>query len=317
MSASASDRRPVPHVLSSRDFDKESVDRLCASAKAMADGGARPGHAGRSVALFFFQPSTRTRLGFEVATFGVGAAAIGMDDMSASRSNARTGESLEDLAAVVSRYADAIVLRHHERGAAARMAAKSIVPVINAGDGFNEHPTQALADILSIRESIGVIEGKAIGIGGDPRGRTVRSLCHLLRLERPRAVLFCPPPHIPVPEDVIMTLRQEGILVANVADVSTLLRECAAVMMGPYDMSDVGEAAGSGYVSPRSSPDSHVITAEKVLRFGPHTCLFHPLPRQDEIAQDCDELPNARYFEQVRLSKFMRMAILDAALSRA
>jgi len=105
---------------------------------------------GKTVALLFFQPSTRTRIGFEVATVALGCHSIGMEDMSASRSNVRTGESLEDCAAVISRLCDAIVVRHHEDGAAARMAAKSQTPVINAGDGWNEHPTQTVTPLPGI-----------------------------------------------------------------------------------------------------------------------------------------------------------------------
>ena len=105
---------------------------------------------------------------------------------------------------MVSRLADAIVVRHHECSAAARMAAKSIVPVINAGDGWNEHPTQALIDIHAMRRGLGTLRGKSIAFGGDPRGRVVRSLIQLLRFEGPREIVFCPPPHYEVPEDLII-----------------------------------------------------------------------------------------------------------------
>src|SRR5689334_20147006 len=130
---------PLRHVLSARTIDLDEVDDLCRIADAFeARSGSAPEAAGKTVAMLFFQPSTRTRLGFESATVALGAHAMGMEDMSGSRSraHARTVESLEDCAAVVSRLCDVIIVRHHETGAAERMAAKSLAPVINAGDGW-------------------------------------------------------------------------------------------------------------------------------------------------------------------------------------
>jgi aspartate carbamoyltransferase catalytic subunit len=304
------------HLLSASAIDSNEVDAYCRAAEAFETGRLRaPGSAGKAVALLFFQSSTRTRFGFEAATAALGASPIGVDDMSRSRSNARTGETLEDCAAVVSRFSDAIVVRHHETGAAARMAAKSIKPVINAGDGWNEHPTQALIDIFSLRRGLGILRDKSIAFGGDPRGRTVRSLAYLLRYEAPREIVFCPPSYYDIPRDVLAIFAKSQIRCRVVTDISYALSECDAIMMAPYDMSDIGEAASSGYVSPKSTPDSHTVTAEKIERLGSRALLYHPLPRQDELDPSCDELPNAMYFEQVRLSKFMRMAVLDKLLT--
>jgi aspartate carbamoyltransferase catalytic subunit len=304
------------HLLSANDLTPDDVDHLCEMAADFATGRADTQRsAGRTVALLFFQSSTRTRLGFEVATYSLGCHAIGMEDMTASRSNQRTGESLEDAGAVISRLCDAIVVRHHETGAAARMASKSRKPVINAGDGWNEHPTQALIDIFAMRRGLRTIRGKSISFCGDPRGRTVRSLAQLLRHEKPAEVLFCPPPHIDVPPDIIGALAEHQIRTRMITDVDTALVESDAIMMTPFDMSDIGQAPGTDYVSPRDTPDSHQITASKIERTKSKALLYHPLPRQDEITPDCDDLPNAMYFEQVRLSKFMRMAVLDRALS--
>jgi aspartate carbamoyltransferase catalytic subunit len=306
----------LKHLLTTKTIDIDEVDDLCELAEDFEQGRvSAPGCAGKTVALLFFQPSTRTRMGFEAATVALGACAIGIDDMSASRSNARTREPLEDCAAVVSRLCDAIVIRHHESGAAARMAAKSEKPVINAGDGWNEHPTQALTDIFALRRGLGSIRGKSIGIGGDPRGRTVRSLVGLLRYERPREIVFCPPPHHGVPDDVSSAIAENQIRCRMVWDIQYALTDCDAIMMAPYDMSDIGESAASGYVSPSMTPQTHVITPEKIALTHSKTLLYHPLPRHDEIHPACDSLPNAMYFEQVRLSKFMRMAVLDHVLS--
>jgi aspartate carbamoyltransferase catalytic subunit len=304
------------HLLSATDLTPDDVDRLCEVATDFATGRADTQRsAGHTVALLFFQPSTRTRLGFEVATFALGCHAIGIEDMKASRSNQRTGETLEDAGAVISRLCDVIVVRHHEAGAAARMATKSRKPVINAGDGWNEHPTQALIDIFAMRRGLRTIRGKSIAFGGDPRGRTVRSLVQLLRHEAPGEVVFCPPPHVEVPPDVVNGLAEYQIRTRFIGDIEEAMVGCDAIMMAPFDMSDIGQSPATDYVSPRTTPDSHQITAAKIARTKSKALLYHPLPRQDEITPDCDDLPNAMYFEQVRLSKFMRMAVLDRALA--
>jgi aspartate carbamoyltransferase catalytic subunit len=216
---------------------------------------------------------------------------------------------------VVSQLADIIVVRHHESGAAKRMASRSRKPVINAGDGWNEHPTQALIDIFSLRQGLKEIRGASICFGGDPRGRTVRSLIQLLRHERPREVVFCPPAHIPVPEDVQAALSAFRVRSRVISSIDVALAECEAVMMAPYDMADIGEAAASSYVSPKNTPATHIVTLEKIQQTNSKALLYHPLPRQDEIDPGCDDHPNAMYFEQVRLSKFMRMAVLNRALN--
>jgi len=304
------------HLLSANLIDSNEVDTYCRAAESFEAGETRtPGSVGKTVALLFFQASTRTRIGFEAAAVALGAAAIGVDDMSASRSNARSGETLEDCAAVVSRFSDAIVVRHHESGAAARMAAKSVKPVINAGDGWNEHPTQALVDIFALRRGLGTIRDKSIAFGGDPRGRTVRSLAYLLRYEAPREIVFCPPSYYDIPRDVLAIFGESQIRCRMVSDITSALADCDAIMMAPYDMSDIGEAADSDYISPKTTPESHMITPDKIERVGSRALLYHPLPRHEEIHPSCDDMPNAMYFEQVRLSKFIRMAVLDRFLS--
>lgn len=304
------------HVLSAKALTIDDVDEFCHLADEFESGILpRQQLFGQTVALLFFQSSTRTRLGFESATVALGAHAIGMEDMTASRTNSSVRESIEDCAAVVSRLCDAIVVRHFESHAAIRMAEKSVVPVINAGDGWNEHPTQALIDIFSMRRGLGTIRGKSIAFGGDPRGRVIRSLVQLLRHEAPREVVFCPPPHYPVPEDLVAALAEYQIRLRLITDIDDALRNCDAITMAPYDMSAIGEPPASDYVSPHDTRDGFVITSEKIERTGSKALIYHPLPRFDEIHPSCDSLPNAMYFEQVRLSRFMRMAVLYRVLA--
>jgi aspartate carbamoyltransferase catalytic subunit len=306
----------LQHLLSARQLTIDDVDDLCQLADEFESGLNPSKLPGRAVALLFFQSSTRTRLGFEAATVALGASAIGMEDMSASRTNAHIGESLEDCAAVVSRLCDAIIVRHHDQGAAARMAATSVAPVINAGDGWNEHPTQALIDIYSMRRGLGSLRGRSIAFCGDPRGRVVRSLFQLLRFEAPAEIVFCTTPHYPVPDDILTAISEHQIPHHFIRDVEDALRNCDALVMTPYDMSACGEPAASDYVAPHDTPAAYTVTSEKIERLGSKTLLYHPLPRFDEIAPSCDRLPKAKYFEQVRLSKFMRMAVLYRLLAR-
>ena len=246
----------VRHLLRAADIDIDDVDYFCRTADAFERGLASTQRvAGKTIALLFFQPSTRTRMGFEAATVSLGCHSIGIENMSASRSNVRTGETLEDCAAVVSRLCDAIVVRHHEVGAAARMATRSLTPVVNAGDGWNEHPTQALIDIFALRRGLGKIRGRSIAFCGDPRGRTVRSLIQLLRFEGPREIVFCPPAHREIPSDLLFAIAEHQIGWRTIPDISVAMTECDAIMMAPYDMSDIGEPAASGYVSPHSTPE--------------------------------------------------------------
>ncbi len=304
------------HLISTASLTPDDVDQLCELASDLATGRANATRsAGHTVALLFFQASTRTRLGFEVATFAIGCQAIGMADMGMSRSNERTGESLEDCAAVVSRLCDAIVVRHHGTGAAARMAAKSRKPVINAGDGWNEHPTQALIDIFAMRKGLKQLRGPQHRFR---RGsaRTDRALagCNCCAMRSPPRSCSAPAPRAGAggrgggdrraPDPPARDRRH---------------RRRAAQQRRHHDgaVRHVGHRRGAGtdYLSPRVTPASHRITAERIERTKSKALLYHPLPRQDEIDPDCDDLSNAMYFEQVRLSKYMRMAVLDRALA--
>jgi aspartate carbamoyltransferase catalytic subunit len=137
----------------------------------------------------------------------------------------------------------------------------------------------------------------------------------LLRFEGPREVVFCPPPHYPVPDDIVEALAEYQVRFRTITDIDTALVESDAIMMAPYDMSAIGEPPASDYVSPHFTPRQFAITAEKIEQLRSTALLYHPLPRFDEIDPSCDRLPNAMYFEQVRLSKFMRMAVLDRLLN--
>ncbi len=308
-------RRGPRHLLTASTLDGDDIDDYCQLAEAFEARKVPTGRsAGLAIALLFFQPSTRTRIGFEVATVALGSHAIGIEDMSASRSNKRTGESLEDCAAVFAALCDrswCAITRQALRPAWRRAPR---CPSSTPATGGNEHPSQALIDIYALRRGLGRIRGRR-SRSRRSAGRTVRSLCQLLRYEAPGEVLFCPPPHIPVPDDVLDALARHQSAAdhhghRDGAEVQRRHHDGALRHVGYRRGRRVGlRVAAADPGQPRDHP-------EKIARLGSRALLYHPLPRQDEIHPACDNLDNARYFEQVRLSKFMRMAILDRALSR-
>jgi aspartate carbamoyltransferase catalytic subunit len=252
----------------------------------------------RILAMAFFEPSTRTRLSFESAAHRLGMRVIGFSDP-ATTSSAK-GETLEDTVRMLSGYADCIVMRHPQKGAARRAAAVASVPVVNAGDGAGEHPTQTLLDLYTIRQATGSIAGLTVGLVGDLRhGRTVHSLLPALRRfgARPVAVaapgLELPAEHGEVPA---MGL-EEAAAACDVLYVTRIQKERFADA-AQYE-------AVKGHFR---------IDADLLRRARSRAVILHPLPRVDEIATDVDPLPAAKYFDQARNGVPVRMAVLATLL---
>lgn len=244
-----------------------------------------PSMAGKTVCMAFFEPSTRTRLSFEAAAHRLGANVIGFTDV-ASTSGAK-GETLEDTIRVLSGYCDAIVLRHPETGAAQRAEAVATVPIINAGDGAGQHPSQTLLDLFTIKQHFGRLDVKIAFIGDLKNGRTVHSLA----------------PAIKEFGGDIVQVPAEGLAWGDAQEVSI------ANAIAQSDVLYVTRLQKERGSSGNSTP----LDAAKLANF--KGIVMHPLPRVDEISTDVDELPCAKYFEQARNGVPMRMAILAAELS--
>lgn len=248
----------------------------------------------RIVAAAFFEPSTRTRLSFETAAHRLGASVIGFAE-GGSTSSVK-GETLEDTVRVLSGYGDMLVLRHPEVGAARRAAAVSDIPVVNAGDGAGEHPTQTLLDLYTMRSNLGRLEGVRVAVMGDLRyGRTVHSLVPALH-RLGADVVAVPAPGLELPADVA-----EG-RAGGVDEVS--LEEAAAtsdVLYVTRVQKERGAVQGGA---------SLVVDGDLLRRTGSRAIVMHPLPRVDEIAVDVDSLPSAKYFEQARNAVPVRMSVL-------
>jgi aspartate carbamoyltransferase catalytic subunit len=307
--ATATDSRLLDHVLSSHQFDRALLDAVFARARGLAQ--VRDGRlAGRIMATLFYEPSTRTRLSFESAMLRLGGSVIGTE---AARefSSVIKGETLEDTIRMVAAYADLIVLRHDEAGAAARAAAVSGVPIVNAGDGPGEHPTQALLDLYTVDSELGRIEGLHVALCGDLRyGRTARSLALLLSLYPGVRLTFVAPDVVQMRPDILALMEQRGVpyavtdsLIDTVHDVDVLYQ--TRVQKERFeDVSDFDRARGDTRIDPA------------VMRRLPERAIvMHPLPRVDEIDPAVDADPRAAYFRQARNGVAIRMALLEMLLA--
>jgi aspartate carbamoyltransferase catalytic subunit len=269
----------------------------------MYDPATRQLMADRVVALLFFEPSSRTILSFSAAAARLGAGVI--SHQAAETSSLAKGESIEDTVRVVGSYADVIVMRHNEEGSAARAAQACPVPLINGGDGGNEHPTQALIDLYTIRNRLGRLDGLRVGMGFDPRhSRAIRSLCRGLARHPGNEVTLVGPRQLWMAEDDVQDLRGRGLTVIQSEDIEVLLHQDVAYV-NRFQRERIatlpdGDALGRLYR----------LTAGNV-RSSDLQLILDPLPRTHEIDQDVDGLPQAGYFEQVRNGVPIRMALLS------
>jgi len=300
--------RKLEHVISSEQFDRACLDDLFARADALA-GHRDTRLAGRIMATLFYEPSTRTRLSFESAMLRLGGAVVGTE---AARefSSAIKGETLEDTIRMVSAYADVIVLRHDQAGAAARAAAVASVPVVNAGDGPGEHPTQALLDLYTIGSERGTAEGVHIAFCGDLRfGRTVHSLAQLLTLYPGVRMSFVAPEVVQIGADVLARMTAAGIPFRLTDRLDEVIDSVDVVYQTRVQKERFTDLADFEVARRAIRIDAEVMRA-----LPEQAIVMHPLPRVDEIATEVDADPRAAYFRQARNGVVIRMALLDLLL---
>ena len=300
----------IRHVVEVAQFDRPALERLFAATDRMRDLPRRSAPlAGYTLATIFYEPSTRTRLSFETAMHRLGGNVVSTEN-AREFSSAIKGESVEDTIRIVEGYADAIVIRHYEQGSAHRAATVASVPILNAGDGPGEHPSQALLDLYTIRHELGRIDGLRVALVGDLRfGRTARSLARLLRQTEGTELIFVSPPAIPMGNDVRAELEQAGVPFRDEPDLDAVLPNVdvvyqTRVQKERFTTREEYEAARGQYV----------IDAEAMRRLNPDAILLHPLPRVDEISVDVDTDPRAAYFRQAHNGVFVRMALLAHVL---
>ena len=259
---------------------------------------------GKKLATLFFEPSTRTRLSFEAAMMELGGNVLGF--ATAESSSAAKGESVSDTVRTVACYADIIAMRHPKEGAPMAAIARSKVPIINAGDGGHNHPTQTLTDLTTIRRDKGRLNRMVVGLCGDLKfGRTVHSLITAMsRYEGVEFVLISPP-ELVIPDYLKRTLAQRGSSWREVQSLEDVMGELDVLYMTRVQKERFFNEAD--YVRLK---DSYILTPEKLASAKGDLIILHPLPRVNEISHRVDDDPRARYFEQVENGKFVRMALM-------
>ncbi len=291
------------HIISIRDLDRAEIDGMLDHAQALQERTYDPeALKGRLLGLLFFEPSTRTRMSFASAIARLGGDSISMDSVEAS--SMVKGETLADTIRVVSGYVDAIVLRHPKEGAARLASEFAQVPVINAGDGAGQHPSQTLLDLYTIRQSM-PLEGVTVGLLGDLRyGRTAHSLAHALSLYR-ATLHTISPKGLELPSGLAGELRDAGTDVIEHDDVQEVVKDLDVLYVTRIQRERFPDSASYFKVA-----SSYRVTPELLTGVRDHLVVLHPLPRVNEIDPRVDHLPYARYFEQSANGIPVRMAML-------
>ena len=302
------------HLMSPLDFSVEELDKLLDLANDIEAHPEKDAHKcdGKKLATCFYEPSTRTRLSFEAAMLNLGGSVLGFH--SADSSSASKGESVSDTIRVISCYADICAMRHPKEGAPLVASEKSRIPVINAGDGGHQHPTQTLADLLTIRSIKGRLNNITIGFCGDLKfGRTVHSLINaLIRYDNVRIVLISPE-ELKVPDYV-----RDDVLRANNIEFKEV--EKLEDAMGELDVLYMTRVQKERFFNEEDYvrlKDFYILTKEKMELAKDDMIVLHPLPRVNEISVDVDDDPRACYFRQAQYAVYVRMALILTLLGLA
>ena len=294
-------------LISIKDFTKDEILHILDVAREFEQNREQNFLAGKVIACLFFEPSTRTRLSFEAAVNRLGARVIGFPD--AKNTSVSKGETLEDTIKIVSNYVDMIVMRHPVEGAAAIAAGVSPVPVVNAGDGANQHPTQTLLDMYTIRQTQGTLYGLTINMVGDLKyGRTVHSLSEAMS-DFDSRFIFTASDELRMPSKYLKFLDSKNIPYKETTSLEEHLNDCDILYMTRVQQERFPEKADYEKVK-----DVYELTAGMLSGVKPNMRILHPLPRVTEIATDVDSTPYAYYFEQARNGMYVRMAVISYLL---
>ncbi|GAB2224243.1 hypothetical protein Droror1_Dr00004995 [Drosera rotundifolia] len=310
----AGNKFQLEDVIEAQQFDRDTLSAIFEVAREMEKIEKNsPGSQilkGYLMATLFYEPSTRTRLSFESAMKRLGGEVLTTEN-AREFSSAAKGETLEDTIRTVEGYADIIVMRHFESGAAKRAAATAKIPVINAGDGPGQHPTQALLDMYTIKREIGKLDGIMVGLVGDlANGRTVRSLAYLLAKYNEVKIYFVAPDVVKMKDDIKDYLTSKNVKWEESSDLMEVASKCDVVYQTRIQRERFGER-NDLYEEARGK---YIVDRNVLSVMQKHAIVMHPLPRLDEITADVDEDPRAAYFSQAKNGLYIRMAILKLLL---
>ena len=301
----------IRHLMSPLDFTTAELDELFDLANDIERSPAKYAHAcdGKILATCFYEPSTRTRLSFESAMTRLGGQVIGFSD--AGSSSASKGESVSDTIRVISGYADICAMRHPKEGAPMVAAEKSDIPVINAGDGGHQHPTQTLTDLLTIRSMKNTLNSFTIGLCGDLKfGRTVHSLIHALVRYKDIRFIFISPEELRVPDYITDMLKEKGIHYEEVIRLEDVMPELDFLYMTRVQKERFFNE--EDYVRLK---DFYILDKAKLSLAKKDMLVLHPLPRVNEISVEVDDDPRAAYFKQAKYGVYVRMALILTLLN--
>ena len=294
------------HLMNPLDFSVEELDRLFETARDIEGNMPKYAHAceGKKLATCFYEPSTRTRLSFEAAMLNLGGSVLGFSD--AASSSASKGESVADTIRIISCYADICAMRHPKEGAPMVAASVSGIPVINAGDGGHQHPTQTLTDLMTIRTLKGRLDRLTIGLCGDLKfGRTVHSLINaLVRYDNVRFI-FISPDELRVPDYITEMLKDKDIPYEEVMQLEEIMPRLDILYMTRVQKERFFNE--EDYVRLK---DYYILYKAKLNLAPKDMLVLHPLPRVNEISVDVDDDPRAVYFKQAQYGVYVRMALI-------
>lgn len=301
------------HILSTEHVTKAFVDSVLSRAEKMEaqckKGKVKKILEDKIVACIFFEPSTRTRLSFETAALKLGAQVISAED-AASNGSTHKGETIEDTTKIISSYADIMVMRHFEKGSAEKSASVATIPVINAGDGAHEHPTQAYLDLYTIYKEQKKLSGLTVTFVGDLKNsRTLHSLVPLLVLYPLNTVYFVSPKELSLPQDFVSALTTRGLKVVETTDMNEALSHSDIVYMTRVQKERFDDLNEYEKVK-----DLYLLKKDHLSLMKGTATILHPLPRVNEIDHAIDADPRAGYFRQAQNGLYVRMALLAYAL---
>lgn len=299
------------HIIESQQFDLKLINKIFSVADKLEKKQGKP-LKGKIMASLFYEPSTRTRFSFESAMLRLGGSVITTENAK-EFSSAIKGETLEDSIRVINNYADIIVLRHYEKGSSEKASLVSNIPVINAGDGTGQHPTQALLDLYTIRRELGIIDGITIAMVGDLKnGRTIRSLSYLLGKYRDVKIIFVSPKALGVGEDIKEYLNKHKVTYEEIQNLKSIISKVDVLYQTRIQKERFKTQKEYFKLKGYYQLNNRLVESMKKK-----SIIMHPLPRVDEILPEVDLSSKAVYFNQAKYGLLIRMALLKLVLTRS